>query len=77
MSGDTVPCQFCGRPTPMTGTKMCDNCWEVDRRIDDFVTSRPGLLRVHQALMRFERTLSESEAQELAAMLLTAEVDHG
>ncbi len=29
----TVPCQWCGTETPMTGTKMCDNCWELDKRV--------------------------------------------
>lgn len=26
-----VPCQDCGTPTPMTGTKLCDGCWEHRR----------------------------------------------
>ena len=29
----TIPCRFCGRPTPMLGTKLCDGCWEIDMRI--------------------------------------------
>ncbi|MDZ4251091.1 MAG: 3'-5' exonuclease [Sulfuritalea sp.] len=29
----TVPCKWCGISTPMTGTKMCDGCWELDHRI--------------------------------------------
>lgn len=28
-----VPCKWCGTPTPSLGTKMCDRCWELDRRI--------------------------------------------
>jgi hypothetical protein len=30
---DTVPCMLCGRPTAMTGTKRCDPCWELERRV--------------------------------------------
>jgi hypothetical protein len=30
---ETVPCELCGDPTPMTGTKRCDRCWELERRI--------------------------------------------
>lgn len=30
---ETVPCKWCGVPTPMTGTKCCDNCWEMASRI--------------------------------------------
>lgn len=29
MSGVTVPCQFCSRPTTMVGTKACDRCWHM------------------------------------------------
>lgn len=36
---ETVPCKYCGEPTPMTGTKMCHNCWEVVRRIRLFAES--------------------------------------
>jgi len=30
---ETVPCKWCGEPTRMLGTKMCDRCWELDSRI--------------------------------------------
>jgi hypothetical protein len=30
-----VPCGLCGAPTAMTGTKRCDRCWELERRIQD------------------------------------------
>lgn len=29
----TVPCRWCSKETPMTGTEMCDRCWELDHRI--------------------------------------------
>lgn len=29
----TVPCKWCGTETPMLGTKMCNNCWELDGRV--------------------------------------------
>jgi hypothetical protein len=29
----TVPCKYCGKPTPMLGTRMCDAHWELERRI--------------------------------------------
>jgi NMD protein affecting ribosome stability and mRNA decay len=32
---ETIPCKWCGRPTRMLGTKMCDGCWELDHRIQD------------------------------------------
>jgi hypothetical protein len=30
-----VPCELCGEDTPMTGTKRCDRCWELEKRIRD------------------------------------------
>jgi len=35
----TVPCKICGDPTPMTATKLCNGCWEVDSRIETFITN--------------------------------------
>lgn len=29
-----VPCKFCGKDTIMLGTKLCDGCWELTRRIE-------------------------------------------
>lgn len=29
----TVPCSWCGTPTTYTGTKHCDPCHELDKRI--------------------------------------------
>lgn len=29
-----IPCKYCGKPTFMMGTKMCDHCWELERRIE-------------------------------------------
>lgn len=28
-----VPCELCGMVTPMLGTRRCDSCWELERRI--------------------------------------------
>ncbi len=30
---DKVPCEICGQPTSMTGTKRCNRCWDLERRI--------------------------------------------
>jgi len=39
---ETVPCETCGKPTPYRGTKRCNNCWEVERRLPDYVKSSRG-----------------------------------
>lgn len=30
---DTVPCGLCQNPTPMKGTRRCDRCWELEKRV--------------------------------------------
>jgi hypothetical protein len=31
--GRNMPCKWCGQKTNMLGTKMCDNCFEMDGRV--------------------------------------------
>lgn len=33
MKSDTCKCKYCGNETKMTGTKLCDRCWELETRI--------------------------------------------
>lgn len=33
MDYNTVRCKWCAMPTLMTGTKMCDRCWELSVRV--------------------------------------------
>ena len=34
----TIPCRTnCGRQTAMLGTKLCDHCWELQRRLPDLL----------------------------------------
>jgi hypothetical protein len=35
---ETVECLVCGKPTKMTGTKLCDRCWMVVNYIKNPVT---------------------------------------
>lgn len=30
---EEIPCCLCKKPTRMLGTKLCDRCWELERRI--------------------------------------------
>jgi len=36
---ETIPCETCGAPTAMTGTKRCDRCWEVERRLGAYAST--------------------------------------
>jgi hypothetical protein len=45
-----VPCKTCGTPTNLTGTKLCNPCWEVERRLGDYLRSEQGRYNVRTAL---------------------------
>lgn len=40
---ETVPCETCGEPTTFLGTKRCNNCYEVESRLDQYLASIGGL----------------------------------
>lgn len=44
--GEWGACSSCSRPTRMTGTKLCDRCWERQRNAD------PGKVEVPIELLR-------------------------
>jgi hypothetical protein len=46
----TIPCEICGKPTPYLGTKRCNNCWEVETRLETFLESQRGREFVGDAL---------------------------
>ena len=37
----SVPCKWCGQPTPMVSTRECDFCYELRSRVD----KRPDLVK--------------------------------
>jgi len=55
---DRIPCKWCGTPTQMLGTKMCDGCWELETRIQ----SQPDLAR---------RILDDLESESQVTELMT------
>ena len=73
-----VPCKWCSAPTAMTGTNMCDGCWELERRIE----RNPDLARRIlaalgadgaqqenlQALFRSTGYVTSSQASTLASL---------
>lgn len=48
----TVPCETCGTPTPMLGTKRCTNCWEVEKRLLEYLRSINGRKFVRKCYAR-------------------------
>ena len=49
---ETIPCKYCGTGTRSLGTGMCNGCWEVDHRLDEFAQTRAGRKRLRQAIRR-------------------------
>jgi hypothetical protein len=47
---ETVPCTICSEPTRMTGTKLCDHCWNVNGGLRRFVRFAPGRRAIAQAM---------------------------
>ena len=45
-----IPCEVCGRPTLYMGTRRCNNCWEVERRLEDYLRTAKGREFVVQKL---------------------------
>ena len=50
LDDETVPCKFCGTLTIYTATKLCNNCWEFEHRIDQFISNENGLNFVIQKI---------------------------
>ena len=46
----TVPCATCGTSTRMLGTQRCDNCYEVESRLVDYL--RRGGTKAFRAVMQ-------------------------
>lgn len=61
---DTVPCQFCGKPTMMTGTKKCDQCWETVRNLSLFLRTKAGRAFVRAELAEAESAEAESDSEK-------------
>ncbi len=51
MMPSTVPCVFCGTPTPFRATAKCNNCYEVTKRLEDFLKSNAGRQHVAAQLL--------------------------
>lgn len=66
----TVPCETCGEPTTKTGTKRCDWCWEVESRLDGYLTR--GKANARRILLA---TLKGCDPEEIAVRTLSMTVE--
>ena len=67
---ETVPCETCGTPTAFTGTRRCNHCWEVERRLPDFMKSLKAWDFVRQYIPKLDDWKdSHPDAWDFEAML--------
>ena len=65
----TIPCMFCSDPTRMIGTAMCDGCYEVDKRIDNFVEA--GGVRAFERLAEAVKRTKNKDLGKYLVKLIT------
>jgi hypothetical protein len=63
---ETIPCVTCGMPTPFTGTKRCNNCWEVESRLNQYLRSPKGETFVAKAMAGILIRLSDKDIKTLS-----------
>lgn len=34
-AGEVIPCKWCEYPTHRVGAELCNECWEIDNRLDE------------------------------------------
>lgn len=68
----TVPCELCSMPTPMTGTKRCDRCWELEHRIH----GDPELARKILSLVQPEAASASALKGAIGGILLRIVQDY-
>jgi hypothetical protein len=44
-------CKTCG--CAVNGTKECTNCWEVERRLEEYAKSQNGRIKIVQVLIPY------------------------
>jgi|WetSurMetagenome_2_1015567.scaffolds.fasta_scaffold74716_3 hypothetical protein len=47
---NNVPCKICGSEHGWAGTGLCDSCWEVTHRLEDFLKRPAALDHIRNAL---------------------------
>jgi FMN-dependent NADH-azoreductase len=66
----TIPCEICGGPTTSLGTKRCNNCWELEARLDYYLKHKNGREFIEQELYRLKvETVDEHVAKSTQSII--------
>lgn len=69
----TVPCDTCGRPTPMDRTKRCDDCWEVEGRLRGYLNRGGANARTFAENLLWETAPTLRKRDNVTPMLTLTE----
>jgi hypothetical protein len=71
----TVPCETCGTPTTYTGTKRCNNCWEIEHRLPGYLASANGWEFIRQHIPKLDDWVDgQPDAWDYEAVLAANDV---
>ncbi len=66
-------CDVCGTPTQCLHTKRCNDCWEVERRIDRYLQSKKGLSLIRRKLADLRYNWKAAAQAKVEHGMVTAE----
>ena len=52
-------CTYCNKPTKYTGTRMCDNCWELMNRMGVDLEATKKILEELESAVRLRSALEK------------------
>lgn len=56
IESEWIPCKTCGNPTTFLGIKLCNGCWEVETRLQSYLTNENAIRFVLKALDTIKAT---------------------
>ncbi|MHC4621367.1 MAG: hypothetical protein ACYTEQ_26800 [Planctomycetota bacterium] len=72
---ETTACKYCGKPTPMLGTKLCDGCWELETRIKANPELARKIMKDLEQPLPLRRPATKIEVEAIATKILIPDPD--
>lgn len=54
----TLPCKYCGLPTLMLGTRLCDRCWELEHRVKNDIEITIQILNTLGYIVKLKKKIN-------------------